>query len=265
LLLLSCCVPALANDSEIAFGGSPRLVTGKSTVSMQSENVKISIGDESVKVECRFVFKNYGPACTVRMGFPDQGEGAANPEEEGPVKHIKGTFDSFKSWVGGQPVSTKLIRAERPGHYWHAKTVQFASNATVEVRDLYTVTVGSQITRDAGSVRQAAYMLHTGSSWAGNIGKTEIEVSFHRKDVSGPLKVVQIPSGGEVYGDKTVPLHPHGIAFRGGCAPAISGTTLRFVLTNWRPTKKDDLLLLFGYYRPNVTSSKAGRQSTPSG
>ena len=54
--------PAVANDGGIAFGGSPRLLTGHPTVSMESEVVRIDVGEQNVRVDCRFVFRNDGPA-----------------------------------------------------------------------------------------------------------------------------------------------------------------------------------------------------------
>lgn len=74
-------VPAcgLADDGGISFGGSPHLLRGHNSVSMTSEKVSIAVHKNLIKVDCSFVFHNGGPTCVVRMGFPDQGLGAAEP------------------------------------------------------------------------------------------------------------------------------------------------------------------------------------------
>jgi hypothetical protein len=60
IVLLAC--RADANDTELSSGGTPRPLTGNTTVSMRSEQVRVEIGDTHVTVDCRFVFHNQGPA-----------------------------------------------------------------------------------------------------------------------------------------------------------------------------------------------------------
>jgi hypothetical protein len=73
---------SFANDGGIAFGGSPGLLNGHPSVSMSSELIRIEVSKLELKADCTFVFVNHGPACEVRMGFPDQGLGALDPDEE---------------------------------------------------------------------------------------------------------------------------------------------------------------------------------------
>ena len=132
---------AQANDGGIAYGGSPGLLKGHPSVSMQSEVINITIMDKKVSVDCEFVFKNEGDACTVRMGFPDVGEGSYDPDEESGEEVMKTppktTFKSFVSYVNGKQVATELIRAKEEGQYWHSKTVNFPAHSTVKIRDVY--------------------------------------------------------------------------------------------------------------------------------
>src|SRR5205085_272313 len=60
---------ARANDGGIAFGGSPGLLEGHQSVSMANEVVRMTVGDENATVDCRFVFKNNGPACVARTYY----------------------------------------------------------------------------------------------------------------------------------------------------------------------------------------------------
>src|SRR2546423_11157601 len=73
---------ATANDGGIALGGTPGLLKGHPSIAMTSEVVKIVVRDLTLTADCRFVFTNHGPACTVRVGFPDRGIGAMDPDEE---------------------------------------------------------------------------------------------------------------------------------------------------------------------------------------
>src|SRR4051794_11540766 len=85
LALLLCALPASlpvrADDASISWGGAPRLLKGHRWVEMRSEVVRMTVGERRVHVDCRFVFENRGPACSVRMGFPDNGEGGYDEDD----------------------------------------------------------------------------------------------------------------------------------------------------------------------------------------
>ncbi len=238
---------AHANDGGISFGGSPKLLGGHSSVCMESELIQMNVGEKVVAVDCKFIFVNKGPTVKVRMGFPDQGVGADDPDEEhGDNWHSlppKSTFNSFKSWVNGKATATSLVRSSEPGRFWHTKTVTFPANSKTVIRDLYYVNVGTgfvgSIGNDAIPGDETSYVVHTGSSWKGAIGRTEIIVKFKRKGMSGPL----VAKKGEPKAkfDK----QPHVVYYTGISKPTIDGTTLHFIRENWRPTKKDDLYMAF--------------------
>jgi hypothetical protein len=252
---------AEANDGGIAYGGSPGLLQGHPSVSMTSEKILLVVGERDVRVECDFVFTNSGKACAVRMGFPDVGYGASDPDEENSSNNLlktpaRTTFTSFKSYVNGKPVQTQLIRADKAGQYWHAKTVHFAANQTLKVRDVYTqrigggiVTVGSKV----GSDQEVGYVLHTGASWHGNIGRTEVVVRFNSSHQIGQpalaaLRDVATKRPGEAISATNVTTAPKGcVVWTGPCSPAVAGKTLTFIKTNWKPSKTDDIDLNYGY------------------
>src|SRR5262249_9573094 len=127
----------------------------------------------------------------VRMGFPDQGQGAANPDEDEEHNPPKGTFRSFESWVDGRSVKTKLIRAAHLGNFWHFKVVAFPANKQVSIRDRYTVNVG--LSSSYGfPLHQTSYILHTGASWHGSIGHSEVNVLFQSKGVRAPIELKKL-------------------------------------------------------------------------
>ncbi len=258
--LMVSCSAASANDGGIAYGGSPRLLTGHPSVSMTSEVIRLSVEDEMVKVDCQFVFTNHGAACKVRMGFPDEGFGADDPDEEGGDDVMntppKTTFTSFHSFVNGKPIPTKLIRADKPGKYWHTKTVTFRAHAVVRVHDVYTQRIGGGIFSTGvheGNVKQVGYIVHTGASWHGPIGRSEVDVTFHSKEISANPKLTALSriaagrnghSGRDIKGN--VPAF-NTIVWKGPGAPTVKGKTLQFVRTNWTPKASDDIDLTYGY------------------
>lgn len=263
LAALSLSAQARANDGGIAWGGSPSLLKSHPSVSMQSELVQITIGEDNVLVDCRFVFQNHGPATSVRMGFPDEGSGDDNADEDGSQGRQgkpMSNFKWFKSWVDGAPAKTELVLGPDPGQSWHAKTVSFAPNAKRVVRDQYSVPVGSQIARD-GVYWQAAYTLRTGSSWKGPIGRSEIVVRFSRPLQAARVRAIplsKVPfepekdSKGHVYESADYlfarAMKPGVVVVSSGPGlPRVSGKTLRWVKTNWRPAKQDDIHLMFGF------------------
>ncbi len=241
---------AFANDADVSVSGSPKLLSGHKSVRMEREKIVMTIGPADTVVVCDFWFKNDGPACSVRMGFPDEGNQTEEIDESGKMTS---NFRSFKSWVDGKPTPTKLERGEG-ADAWQVKTVKFGAHATVHVRDRYVAKIDAGLAgagHTMGNCKMAFYTVHTGSSWKGTIGRTEIQVTFDRKVVPAKLKLV--PS-------KSVSTHDDGrqitkapfpsagtVVYRGVSKPEVRGRVLRFVRTNWRPTRDDDLALWFGY------------------
>src|SRR5437868_13850348 len=85
-VLLLLAAAAGANDAALSYGGTPKMLGGHGSVSMQSELVRMKVGEKMVDVDCTFVFANPGKACTVRIGFPDQEYGGDESEAEDPPK-----------------------------------------------------------------------------------------------------------------------------------------------------------------------------------
>ena len=246
---------AWANDSALMWGGSPRPLNGHQSVSMKSEMIRIEVGEQDTRVDCRFVFENHGPTCRVRMGFPDQGRGAGDPDEDGRRKPVKGTFTAFDSWVGGTKVKTSIERAAHQGNFWHVKTVDFPGYKTLEIRDRYTVGISSSVGyRTPFSTHSTNYILHTGSSWHGNIGESIVEITFHQ-GVQAPIALHKIRTGGA----DTDPNYAtdksddrHAVYYSGPSKPTASGKTLRFVRANWKPGPSDDIEVVFDMHQIKV-------------
>jgi hypothetical protein len=249
---LSFAGKAAADDGGITFGGSPHLLKGHASVSMRSEAVDIDIHDKVVKVDCRFVFHNSAKTCKVRMGFPDQGLGAEEPYQGEPVPTgpgLKAAFLSYDSWVNGKKVGTKLVPTDDRSLYWHTKEVTFKGGSDCLIRDSYTLTPGSQVTSENGLYRQTSYVLHTGASWHGPIGKALVTIKFAPDAISTPIKVKALSSTG-----KNDPRYlkwsefPSGtVLYEGSSTAQVAGQTIRFTKTNFVPGSKDDIKVYYAF------------------
>ncbi|MHB1458669.1 MAG: hypothetical protein ACYC0V_17310, partial [Armatimonadota bacterium] len=172
LLLMSVC--AYADDGFMgSIGGSAeQILSSKIRMVREDVDAKLLLGKDSrnyAHVRCRFVFKNNGPAIGVRMGFPEKGETYRN----------KSTLKNFRSSVNGKPVKTKFIigsKHEFNRYYygWHVKDVYFDKGETKIVIDEYDCLLGGDI---SGS-RSFSYILKSGKTWDGTIGKAVITVDL---------------------------------------------------------------------------------------
>jgi hypothetical protein len=275
-LLANATGSACADDGGIAYGGSPSLLGSHPSISMVREKVVMVVNDKTVDVTCDFVFANRGKACKVRMGFPDYGYEYDPDGRWGDVEPMTPkTFASFVSYVDGKRVKSRLIRAKELDKYWHAKTVSFAAGQTLHVRDVYTQDLGggdATIGGKSGIVFQAMYILHTGASWHGNIGCCEVDVRFNTKRQSGPANLAVLKDVAVMGKDAKfkVPTDvgstkPNMVVWTGPCKPTVSGRTLRFIRTNFKPTKKDDIELCFGYRITDQQFSEAMGYDKPDG
>lgn len=263
-LLVSLCVllfqtsTASADDGGISLGGNPSLLKGHPCVSMKREVVHVDIHKELIKVDCTFLFHNSGPTCRVRMGFPDEGFGAEEPYQGEPVPtgpKLKATFLSYDSYVDGKKVPTTLVPTKDRNLYWRTKYVSFKGNSDCVIRDVYTLKPGAQVTIENGLYQQTSYILHTGASWHGPIGRAEIDLTFEPDAVSEPIKVqsVKNAAGSDLSHFKWSSLLSGAVLYEGPCEPKVEGRVLRFITTDLRPTKKDDIRVYYAYRKLSDT------------
>ncbi len=243
------------NDAALAVGGTPKTLDGHVSVRMESEKIVLRIGQQGTVADCRFVFVNDGPTCQVKMGFPDNGYGAADPEEEAdpdvaskPPK--TGAMKSFQSWVDGKEVATRLERGQGAGEYWHTKTVTFKGQARTVVRDRYSLDVSSAIVlfgenKDANA-HYAGYVVSTGASWKGQIGRSEVVFELP-STVKRIVTIASVTAKDDPRHYVVAPFAKGTVAYSGMAQPTVKGHTLRFVRTRWRPTTHDDISLWFDY------------------
>jgi len=166
---------ALADDGAIgSVGGNLTPMDSHPSIRMVREDVHIrtfrlnATRPYELETYCRFVFRNEGGPCTVKMGFPEDIDGNSNG------------FSYFHSKVDGKRVDIrKVAPVYKKGDTevsiprgWRVKDVYFKSNQTRIIEDVYRGRLGGS---SAGDV-SLKYVLTTGRSWRGPIGEAVITV-----------------------------------------------------------------------------------------
>jgi hypothetical protein len=234
VLIVAAALAGPANDGWVGISGAPKLMKGHPSVRMVDERVLISIKRKTMVVDCTFRFKNEGPAGTVRMGFPDYDSGVDD------VKTTKTTFAYFKSYVDGKRHQTRFLRGDFKA--WQVKDVAFRQGQLRTVRNVYEVQLGAaRVGSEGGMAYEAHYVLETGASWKGEIGKTEIVVTFASNHHPRPTRLLPFTVGaGSSWNEEKGT-----VLWQGPSKPKLAGNKITFVRTNWEPTERDDLSLFF--------------------
>ncbi len=169
LLLLTTCSMSAADDGALRVSsGAVQPMDDHPTIRMESCRIEGDIAREQTQVRCEFVFVNDGPATTVTMGFPAfRGYGETGPRHAVPI------LRSFRSWVDGKAVSTRIVeRSPKPGrppNRWYVKGVRFEPGQRRVVRDEYLQPNGEIVGQWF-----FPYALRTGASWHGPIEHVEV-------------------------------------------------------------------------------------------
>lgn len=268
VMFLRFATPALADAARISAGGAVHQMRGGGTVSMASEVVRIKISDHLQEVDCTFNFENNGPACSVRIGFPDFTNMPDLTSEE-TASNLKPTFLTYKCCVDGKETKSELVPED--GDYggnddiklWHASDVQFPANSKVTVRDCYSqlpdlspVDVEEPIEQ---FIKVTRYILQTASSWQGPVKRADIYVTFEKDVAPEPIEPTSVQElmNGKMKSSKAwwSKASAHTVCYSTSVKPSVNGQELHFTLTNLRPTEKDDLLLLYQPMNPRAAKN----------
>jgi len=245
LILLAWSPPTWADPAWISSGGAVHQLTENKSVTMQSEIVNIHVSKDLVTVDCRCTFVNNGPACKIRMGFPEGRSGDGCPR-----------FLSYESSINGKEVKTEIVRDNDPYIVWHANDIEFAAEETKIIRDTYTSIPGWFPARPF-PYNCVEYVLNTASSWHGPIRKADIVFMFDKDALPQPLRAVStviLPNGRPDYQAEIHALATPGtFVYRASKAPKINGQTVRFEFTDLYPSKKDDIALSYGHMSSSET------------
>jgi len=159
-----------ADDTAVqGVGGNIRMMKGHPTIRMVSENVRVKLPEATVRAV--FVFHNDGPATTVKIGFPESGAAT------GTHNRRRTLFGYFRSYLDGQRLKVKRegsldVDEDNSYHVWWTKSVHFGRYQTRVIVDEYQGGIGG----DTSNHAFFTYVMSTGASWKGAIGKADITV-----------------------------------------------------------------------------------------
>jgi hypothetical protein len=216
---------------------------------MLREKVRVYVAKDKVTVEAEFWFRNGGSTTTLNVGFPDENSDTAG----GPA------LKNFQSWVDGKKVRTQYRTGEMAPN-WHVKRVTFPKGRTVYVRDRYVTNVGSwRIGQKEMFSDRVQYVVHTGASWKGTIGETDLRV-YIEPSMPYPRRVLSpdpywemsersLKEGSLPQVSAFLKKHRNTVFASGPSTPKRKGRELIFIRRNWRPTKEDDLDLVLNARR----------------
>jgi hypothetical protein len=164
------------NDSAVVgVSGVIKPMESHPSIVLRSHVVKIKLAPAHADVDCTFVLHNTGKATRVLIGFPESGGGDIVVPKMG--------FRYFRSYVDGKRVQVRVQEQRRdvdPGGYfrWYLKRVRFGAGQTRVIRNVYRAPLGAISTgHDFFD-----YILTTGASWKGKIGRSDIIVELSGLD-----------------------------------------------------------------------------------
>ncbi len=188
-LLCVRAITSAADDGSFSGAGADVFPSQADHVRMVGEEVvieRIPLSDRpydsTVHGECVFVLENQGPGDSVLVGFPDFGSGSPDETTSAP------TLDSIRIWVDGDQISPRLVDVAREANPFPAQRVgryRVVSYVRVYVWTVYFAAGESKVLRTeywhgpSGSVEShwdVLYVLVTGATWAGPIGKVVVRV-----------------------------------------------------------------------------------------
>ena len=170
--LATLCVLGWCNDSAVVgVGGVIKPMESHPSIVLRSHVVKIKLAPTHADVDCTFVLHNTGKATSVLIGFPESGGGAIEVPTTG--------FQYFRSYVDGKRVPVRVQQQRRdvdPGGYfrWYLKRVRFGAGQTRVIRNVYRAPLGAI----SNGEEFFHYILVTGASWKGKIGRSDIIVDL---------------------------------------------------------------------------------------
>jgi len=194
--LIALSMSGWCNDGAVVgVGGVIKPMKNHPSIVLRSHVVKVKITPEYADVDCTFVLHNTGKATSVLIGFPESGGGDIVVPKMG--------FRYFRSYVDGKRVQVRVQEQRRdvdPGGYfrWYLKRVRFGAGQTRVIRNVYRAPLGAISTGH----NFFDYILTTGASWKGKIGRSDIIV-----ELSGLEHVVDLeirPEGYRRVGNRIV-------------------------------------------------------------
>jgi hypothetical protein len=190
----------LADDGYAGGVGENPMPQNSKDIVMDSEVVNVILHKEFAEVECAYRFRNEGEAQTVIMGFPNQTRLEIDDGIRSPG------IGMFRAFADGKELPVRLstvnLKDGDPGiakygkkSGWFFHNVPFKKGETKVVVNKYIADHGATANWKA-ALHGFGYVLRTGASWKGVIGKADINVTF-----AGDVSWNNLVMGDEYYAE----------------------------------------------------------------
>jgi hypothetical protein len=160
-----------ADDAYMGTNGGNIFPQKATRIEMARESVSIDLEKGGGSVKCKFWFVNRGASDTVYVGFPDVQINVAGYTE---------TAKDFKTWVNGRSVEVKrdsILDTSDPTdsskNSWYVWKAFFPKDDTTVIENRYFGLWGGSYCE-----KSFAYIIGTGNSWNGPIGKGRVVFNY---------------------------------------------------------------------------------------
>jgi hypothetical protein len=215
--VLACVALAIghvrADDSamnEGAYGPEPvgDISGTESVIAMTSETLEIAFGRQFTDVTARFTFRSSKKEGVARqlVGFPDVGAAVAESARRSPKgdapwineDNVVGPLKDLKTFVDGRQVKSEkqfgYVKTGAPDSdepwwkagtpkdgtlmAWHVMWVEFPPGRDVTIERRYRTPNGAQVAGEGTQSMFFTYIVATGGSWKGPIGRLVADVTL---------------------------------------------------------------------------------------
>ena len=188
-------LPEYAYADDAVIGRTPAGVYPMMDAKVEMVSEEIVIDMDKNTVECTFEFRNTGEARDVPMGFPGKLR-----EELGSSfsDDVSLSLDNFRTFVNGEELPVNREKGIQPEisipdySEWFTFTVPFKEGETVIVHNTYDYVPSYNSMGDVIT----GYVLQTGSTWKGKIGKARVEFKLGSIE---PWQIEQLKPGGFIF------------------------------------------------------------------
>ncbi|MDY0385283.1 NADase-type glycan-binding domain-containing protein [Trichlorobacter sp.] len=202
-----------------ATGGQIR-INNNSYVRMVDESINITIHKDFIEFDINYSFKNISDKpLQVEMGFPEQ-----------PGEFTQTLYNFFAS-SDNNPIKVKFVSVDankldttKGLLNWYTYTVQFKPNQLRKISNRYWV-----YATEYRGLRSFSYIMRTGASWKGTIGKIQITAKLDEGLVYAGKRLAR--SG--------IVIEPDGFSMDS------SGKTLAWTFTDLKPDAAHDVQIFY--------------------
>ena len=179
LLLFLLPLQAFANDGYSGGVGETPMPRNSKDIIMEKEVVHVILHEDFAEVECAYQFKNTGKAQAVMMGFPER------PHQDSDFLPIT----IFRAYIDEKEIPVKMTEVTlEQGQFgyeeygeksnWFIQEVPFEAGERKVVVNRYLGPHGGTVSPASSYMTNFAYILHTGATWKGKLGRSDVIVTF---------------------------------------------------------------------------------------